>query len=167
MLLPPPDRILVSLQGLPHGPLRSKPKLPQKPPDMARVELHAELLLDDLAHPPARPESRRKPKPLRSTLDDSLQPRKLRPLQPRLASRSPRLAQSPTPRFLQSPRPPVYRLPVNIDPPGDLRLAQTLPQKRRRPQPPLLQCIKVPLDSCWIAHAPQRSRNHGSCHYIL
>ena len=166
MLLPPPDRILVSFKGLPHGPLRREAKLPQKPPDMAWVELHAELLLDHLAHPPTRPESRRKPKPLRSRLHYGLHPRELYTRESRLAARAPRLAKTPTPGLLQSLRPPVHRLSVRTYLPGDLGLAQALPQKRRRLQPALLQRIKVPPDSCWIAHAPQRSRKYGKCHYI-
>jgi hypothetical protein len=80
---------------------------------MARVELHAELLLDDLAHPPARPESRRKPEPFRSRLHNRLHPRQLSPRQPRLAAGTPRLAQTRPPRLLQSPRPAIDRLPVH------------------------------------------------------
>lgn len=127
MLLPPPDRILVSFKGLPHGPLRREAKLPQKPPDMAWVELHAELLLDDLAHPPTRPEPRRKPKPLRSRLHYGLHPRELYTRESRLAARAPRLAKTPTPGLLQSLRPPVHRLSVRTYLPGDLSLAQALP----------------------------------------
>jgi hypothetical protein len=134
---------------------------------MAGVVLNGKLPLDHFGHPPRRPETRGVSEALRPALQEHRQPLKLSSFQQRLAPRTASLPQSPAARFRKRPRPAVDRLPVRTNPPSHLRFRYTLSQQVGCLQTPALQCLKVPSNSCWIAHARKRNRNPGKCHYIL
>ncbi len=98
----------------------------------------AAFLLDQVRHPPRRPQTGFIAQSLRPTLQPALDLVEVLRTQPRFASGPPGFLQPRQPGRLPLLRPATHRLPMRPDPPRYLGLMNPLFEQPCRPQAPLL-----------------------------
>jgi len=114
----------------------------------------AAFFLDQVRHPPRRPQTGFVTQSFRPALQPALDLLQIFRTQPRFASGPPRFPQTGQPGCLQLLGPAADRLPMGPDLPCHFGLMHSLLQQPRRPQAPLLQRLKVPSYSRRIPHGP-------------
>src|SRR5713226_3378843 len=162
LLLPSPDGLLVPLQSSSHRTLATPTQLPQNAPGLRGMVAHPAFLLDQVHHPPRRPQAGFIAQSLWPAFQSALDLRQVPWTQSRLAAGASGFPQPGQSRRLQLLRPATYRLPMRPEPPRNLGLMNSFSQQPRRPQAPLLQCRKVSPHSCWVSHEPTLSQKPGN-----
>ena len=153
LLAPVPDLLLIALAGTPGRPLRAPAQRHQQFPDVPLVVANVELLLDQMHHPRTRPQRRLIAQHLRPPQQQFLQPFAILSIQTRLATGPSRLLQRRPARAAELHNPARHRLPDYFHAARHLGLIQSLLEESDRRKTPLLERIKIPSHSCWIAHA--------------
>jgi hypothetical protein len=125
------------------------------------------FVLDQVGHPPRRPQAGFITQHLWPTLQTALDAPQVSRMQARLAPSSSRLLQRPPSTVLQLPRPTDLRIADAPHTPGHLGLAISLLQQPHRFHPPLLQSLKISANSRRIPHAGTLPQNLGVCQYII
>lgn len=146
------DRLLVALQCTSGRPLAAPADTAQDAPNLGRVVLDAEPLLDHFGNAPNRPQT--------GVVSDSLWPRfeqrhQLLALllgELRLASRASRFLESRFAGTLQCDLPAVHRLAMYTELASNLSLRHPLLQHYGGTKPPLFERIEVPPHPSRISH---------------
>jgi len=110
------------------------------------------FLLNQVGHPPRRPQTGFVTQCFGPVLQPALDLLQVFGTQARFASSAPRFPQTGQPSGLQLLGPATDRLPMGPDLSRHFGLMDSLFQQPRRPQAPLLQCLKVSPHSCRVSH---------------
>ena len=119
---------------------------------MSRVIPHAALLLDELGHPPARPQLRRVAEGDGTALEPGFDAADVLSTEQRLASGPAGRAQTAATVEGQGGSPATDRLSVNIESARHLGLAESLAQESGGLQTPFLEGVEIASDSGWVSH---------------
>src|SRR5512143_2906191 len=126
---------------------------------MPRMKLLSGLPLDQIRHAPGRPQPGTVTQYLGAFFQSATQVFQLGRQQPRLATGPACLKQRAGAFFAPCLVPSTYRLPMNLQPSGDLALTQPPLEKSGGLESPPFQIIKVAFNAFWVTHAqrlPQR-----------
>jgi len=126
------------------------------------MKLLTGLPLDQIGHPPSGPQPRAITQRLGAFLQSSAQLLQLDRLQPGFAARSARLLKCLDSLLVPSVIPAADGLPVNVQPSGDLRLAQALTEEPGCLEPPLFELVKIAFDAFGVTHAQKVSQGSTS-----
>jgi hypothetical protein len=125
---------------------------------MSGMKLLTGLSLDQVSHPPGRPQASAIAQHLRTLFQSMAQLLQLRGLQPRFptssASLKERLGSLFSPRLV----PPTDRLAMNPKLPGHLSLTKATVKKSGGLESPPFQAIEIAFYTFWIAHDQRLSR---------
>jgi hypothetical protein len=136
-LLPDPDLLLSPLQRPPGGTLTAPSQLPQDAPSLRGMVSDPAFLLDQVRHPPRRPQTGFITQSFRPALQPALDLVQVLLPEARFASGAPRFPQTGQPGSLQLLGPATDRLAMGSDLPRHFGLMDSLVQQPRRPQAPL------------------------------
>ena len=134
---------------------------------MTRMKLLPGLPLDQIGHPPGSPQSGAITQGFRTLLQTPPQLLQLRRLQSRLAASAARFLERPGSVGFPGLLPPADRLPMHVELPGHLGLAQALVEEFSRFKSPLFQLVKIAFNAFGVTHAQKRSTGISRCHYII
>jgi hypothetical protein len=130
------------------------------------MKLLSRLLLNQIGHPPSRPQGRAVAQRLRSLFQFLAQLLQLHRLEPRPATHPGSFSQRFCPLSLPGLMPTTDRLAVDGQFPGNLPLAKSLVKESGRLESSPLQFIEIALNAFGISHAQKTTESNRSCHYI-
>src|SRR5208282_4135747 len=134
---------------------------------MSGVKRLPGLSLDQIRHPPRRPQPRAVAQRFRALLQAVAQLHHLRRLQSWFAPGPPNFLQRPSSVGLPRLMPTTDRLAMHAQSASDLGLTQLVIEEFSSSQSSPLQLIEVACDTFGIAHAVRLSHPSAKCHYIM
>jgi hypothetical protein len=149
---PAPDLLLVSLPRPAGGPLGAPPQPDQDLPDVARVILNPELVLDQMGHPGTGPQRSLISPVLRSPEQQLLQTEQIPLPQLGLPPSPPGLLQGRFPALAEGLHPPTHGLPSHPKASGHLGQIQPLPHQPQGLEAALFQGREITPHSRWVTH---------------
>src|ERR1043166_1401369 len=125
---------------------------------MTGMELLPRLALNEIGHPPGGPQPGAITQGLRTLLETAAQLFQVRRFKAWPTACASRLLERPCSVGFPSPMPAADRLPVHVELPGHLGLAQALVEEFGGFESPPLQFVKIAFNAFGITHAQRVAR---------